>query len=350
MRTSISEIQRFSEEVLTRSGVSTPRAELISTLLAKADLFGVSTHGIARLSAYLARVDAGVMELDTEPTLVRDRPAAALLDANNGWGQVAASEAMSIAIEKAKAVGIGTVSVRNSNHFGVAGHYAMMAADHGLIGVAMTNASPAMAPFNASVALLGTNPIAFGIPTPTGAPIILDMSSSQVARGKIRRAHLEGATSIPEGWANDVQGRPTTDPAAALAGLLAPVGGAKGTGLSLIIDILSGIMSGSAPTGEVRNIGDVSGPSGTGHLLIAIDPASFIDTAEFAKGVEATRASIHRLTPVTGESVLLPGELEHGRAEVAEAVGVDIADDVWITLRSLAERFGVTPITASGEQ
>ena len=348
MNITLEEANRFACSVLTAKGVGTEHADLIARLLVKADQYGVSTHGLARLTTYLDRVDAGVMELDPDPVVVRDRPAAALLDAKNGWGQVAATTAMELAMQKALTVGIGVVSVRNSNHFGVAGHYALMAAEANLVGLVMTNASPAMAPFNASEALLGTNPIAFSIPTASGAPIVLDMSSSQVARGKIRRAHLEGATSIPAGWANDKDGNPTTDPAAALAGLLAPVGGAKGTGLSLIIDLLSGVLSGTGRTGEVRNIGDTSGPSQTGHLVIALDPASFIEPDEFIRGVETTRERIHSLTPVQGDAVLLPGELEYGRAQQAADAGIRVPDDVWESLRGLAVRLRVDPLVPIG--
>jgi LDH2 family malate/lactate/ureidoglycolate dehydrogenase len=339
----VEELERFVAELLAARGVASERAGAIAALMAKADRYGVATHGVARLGSYLARIDAGVMELDPAPRIVEERAATALLDAGNGWGQVAAGRAMRLAVEKATSAGIGAVSVANSNHFGVAGHYAEMATEAGCIGVAMTNASPAMAPFNAKVALLGTNPIAFGVPMAGDAPVILDMSSSLVARGKIRRAFKEGAERIPEGWAVDAEGRPTTDPAAALAGLLAPIGGAKGTGLALIIDILSGLLSGTGPTGEVANITDASRPSRTGHLLIAIDPDAFIGRGVFEAAVAETGERIRAMEAADGGRVLLPGQLEHERAERIAADGVALPADVRAELDSLAERYGVAP-------
>lgn len=341
MTVAVEELERFVAELLAARGVAAERAGVIAALMARADRYGVATHGVARLAAYLGRIDAGVMELDPGLRIVEERAATALLDAGNGWGQIAASRAMRLATEKARTTGIGAVSVARSNHFGVAGHYVELATEAGCIGVAMTNASPAMAPFNAKAALLGTNPIAFGVPVAGAAPVILDMSSSLVARGRIRRAYKEGAERIPEGWAVDADGLPTTDPAAALAGLLAPIGGAKGTGLSLIIDMLSGLLSGTGRTGEVANILDASRPSGTGHLLIAIDPDAFIGRDAFEAAVAETAARIHAMEAADGGRVLLPGQVEHERADAIDAAGVELAADVRAELDALAEQFGV---------
>ena len=344
MAVPVIDLERFAAKVLAARGVASENAAVIASFMSKADQYGVSTHGIARLKAYFDRIDAGVLELDPEIRVVQERAATALLDAGNGWGQLAASCAMELAVEKASVAGIGAVSVANSNHFGVAGHYADLATQAGFIGIAMTNASPAMAPFNAKEPLLGTNPIAFGIPRRGKAPIILDMSSSLVARGKIRRAHLEGAETIPEGWAVDKHGRATTDPAAALEGLLAPIGGAKGTGLSLMIDILSGLLSGTSATGEVANLFDSSRPAKTAHFLLAIDPAAFVGTEEFDDAVAGTAARIEAMEPVDGTRVLLPGQLEFERSQRIAAEGVQVPHDVRADLDAIAAALGIEPL------
>lgn len=340
-------LTEFVTAVLRGVGLGSEDAAIVATALVAADLRGVASHGVGRLSLYLARIEHGVMEANADIRIVNDMPAAALLDAGNGFGQLAATRAMDIAIGKASSTGIGAVSVANSNHFGIAGLYVEQAAAAGLIGIVMTNASPAMAPFNTSERMLGTNPLAIGIPAGTYPAIVLDMSSSLVARGKIRAAHRRGDTEIPEGWAYDSAGQPTTDPAAALAGLLAPVGGVKGAGLSLVIDLLSGALSGSGAGGAVTNITDASRPSGTGHLMIAMDPAVFIGREAFARSVTEIVSRIHSLPAADGGSVYLPGELEHQRMVDAFTSGVTLNATVLGELGELAVKYGVAPVGAS---
>lgn len=332
-------LQEFTTTVLRSAGLSVKDADLVANSLVAADLRGISSHGTARLRLYLRRVTSGVMRADSPIRVVADTASAALLDAGNGFGQVAARQAMDIAITKAAVTGIGAVSVTNSNHFGIAGLYAEQAAAAHMIGIVMTNASPAMAPFNTTEALVGTNPIAVGIPAGTHGPIVLDMSSSVVARGKIRSAHRRGETQIPAGWAYDSSGRPTTDPAAALDGLLAPIGGAKGAGLALVIHLLAGILSGSTADDVVANIDDVSRPSGTGHLMIALDPEVFVGRDRFEAEVARMVDRIHALPPADGETVYLPGEAEQRRKERQLGEGVELSPSVVDELAALgAER------------
>ncbi|MFJ4264367.1 Ldh family oxidoreductase [Paenarthrobacter nicotinovorans] len=340
------ELERIVKGVLRAAGLRESTAGTVAHLTVRADLQGVTTHGVSRLSYFLARIDAGVMELDPDPMVSTDMLSTALLDARNGWGQVAMTQAMEMAVDKASRTGIGAVSVAHSNHFGVAGHYVELAACAGLIGVAMTNASPAMAPYNATETFLGTNPIAFGIPT-QDAPIVLDMSSSLVAKGKILRAQLEGATTIPVGWAYDKNGVPTTDPMAAMTGLLAPIGGAKGAGLALAIDLLSGVLSGTALTGRVSSVVDLSRPSETGHLAIAINPEAFVGREQFTRDVSQVASRISAMPAADGTTVLLPGELERKRTQAAAEAGIQLADDVATDLAQLADRFRVAPLLVS---
>ena len=202
--------------------------------------------------------------------------AVALLNANNTFGQIAGHRAMTLAIDKAKLYGTGVVAVKNSNHFGIAAYYAMMALKEGMVGCVFTNASPAMAVYGTKPPLIGTNPIAIAIPAGDRFPIVLDMSTSVVARGKIRYAAVTGHPILP-GWARDSDGKPTQDAQAALKGTLEPVGGPKGSALSLIVDILCGVLTDTVLTGGVRNITDTSGPANTGHFFSALNVARFIE-------------------------------------------------------------------------
>ncbi len=333
----------FARNILVAAGMREPHAQIVSDTLVYAELRGVSSHGLARLPSYLDRVAAGAMELDPDMTVDGSFDAFRLLDAQNGFGQIAACTAMDAAAAMARRHGIGAVSVRNSNHFGVAAYFVERAARAGLVGIALTNASPAMAPYNARTALIGTNPIAFGIPAGAQRPIVLDMSTSLVARGKIRLAAMNG-DAIPLGWAVDADGVPTTDAKAALDGHVAPMGGPKGAGLSLVIDILTGVLSATALTGAVRNITDLGGPSRTGHLLLALEPAAIGGAQSFARDVAAVADKIHALEPVPGAQIRLPGELEALAAERRAQEGIPLSPAVIAALQATAARYGVPPL------
>jgi len=334
-------LEEFTTRVLRSAGLPSKDAEVVAGSLVAADLRGISSHGVARLHLYLHRVRSGVMHADPEIRVVAETTSAATVDAGNGFGQVAATQAMDIAIKKAVATGVGAVSVRNSNHFGIAGIYAEQAATAHMVGIVMTNASPAIAPFNTTEAVMGTNPMAIGIPAGPRDPIVLDMSSSMVARGKIRSAHRRGETQIPEGWAYDSSGRPTTDPTEALDGLLAPIGGAKGAGLALVIQLLAGVLSGGAAEDEVANINDVRRPSGTGHLMIALDPRAFGGRDSFEAEVGRMVDRIHSLPSADGQTVYLPGEMEQHRKRRQLAEGVELAPNLLDELTSVGAEHGV---------
>lgn len=330
-------LKQFIEQLLVAEGMQPGNAQIVADVLTFADLRGVGSHGVSRLPIYLARTAAGVMALDPEMRTLTDRPGVALFDACNGFGQVAGAKAMELAIAKARVAGCGAVGVRNSNHFGVAGYFALQAVRAGMIGMVMTNASPAMPPWNARQPLLGTNPLAIGIPAGTAEPVLLDMSTSQVARGKIRRAAATGE-SIPTGWAFDASGQPTQDAQAALQGSMAPMGGAKGAGLSLAIDLLCGVLTGACLTGEVKNAVDLSGESRTGHFFLAIDVGAFMAPEAFAGRVDAVAAMIRAMPAVDEGQVFLPGGVEAETAHLRSDAGIPIPRDVMNDLAELAAR------------
>ncbi len=336
---SIDALRRFSVSVLRKAGLSEEHARIMTDSMILADLRGVKSHGIVRLSTYVDRIEKGVTVRGAKMKYERNAGAVALLDAANGLGQIAGNMAMSEAMRIARMYGIGMVGVKNSNHFGIASYYSMMALERGMIGVVMTNASPAIAPFGAVDPLFGTNPIAVAVPAGSKLPIVLDMSMSLVARGKIRYADLVGE-AIPEGWALDREGNPTTDAAEALKGTLVPIGGAKGSGLSFVVDILCGLLTGSAMTGEVRNITDTNGPAKTGHVFMAIDIAHFTDPDSFARSMEEAVGKIKGMKSKTGSPVYMAGEIEFGLSERLRGEGLPLDGDVIQALNETAGRYG----------
>ncbi|KYZ75665.1 lactate dehydrogenase [Anaerosporomusa subterranea] len=336
-------LEKFCSEVLIKAGLELSDAAILTESLLCAELRGVSSHGVVRLSTYLNRIAAGVMDINSKMTIEKEFPASALLNANNGFGQIAGAKAMDIAVSKAKTSGASVVAVKNSNHFGVAAYFGLRAVRENMVGLVITNSSPAMTPYNTKTPLLGTNPLAIAIPAGEQKPIVLDMSTSVVARGKIRYASLVGE-KIPLGWAVDSDGRPTEDAKAALKGSLEPIGGPKGAGLSLCIDLLCGVLTGTALTGEVINVTDTSGPSKTGHLFIAINVASFINPQFFAQNVDKVITHIKSLPSASGGQVYMPGEIEFNLEAKRLKEGIPLANDVLADLGRLAERYEVSKL------
>src|SRR5918998_2573073 len=240
----------FTQALLTAHGLPDDDAEIVAECLVKADLRGVDTHGIMRLPGYLDRLRRGLINARPHLEAKRVTPVAALIDGQDGFGFVVATRAMSAAIAVAAAYGIGIVAVRRSTHFGMAAQYVLQAIEAGYLSLVFTNASPSMPPWGGREALLGTSPFAAGAPGGREAPFVLDMSPAVAARGKIRRAERRGER-IPEGYALDAEGRPTTDPVKALQGVVLPIGGPKGSGIAMLMDIFGGVISGASFGGDV---------------------------------------------------------------------------------------------------
>lgn len=334
----VDRLRTFITDIIAAVGLDPNMASLFAESLIAADARGVKSHGAVRMPDYVRRVESKVLDPKAEVKFIRDEGATGLLDGGNGFGQVAGCEAMLRAIEKARMHGIGLVGVRNSNHFGIASFYAMMALESGMIGAVLTNASPAMNPYGSITPILGTNPIAFAVPAGIQKPIVLDMSTSIVARGKIRFAALTGK-EIPLGWATDANGEPTTDAQKALKGSLEPIGGVKGSGLSLVVDILCGILTNSCLTGEVKTIVDISGPAKTGHIFGAIDIAHFIGLDLFKNNMDAVIQHIKSLPSKGGQEIFLPGEIEFNLAEKRAKEGIPLEDAVVQNLNALGARY-----------
>lgn len=335
----VKRLQHVCEDLLIRAQAKAEEAAIVTDSLIYAELRGVGSHGIIRLDSYMRRLERGLINREAAMPLVTETPACALLDAEGGFGQVAGVKAVDIAIRKAEALGVGVVSVKNSNHFGVSAYYAVRAIARNMAAIVLTNAGPAMTPYNGTVPLLGTNPFASAVPVKSGAPMVLDMATSEVAKGKIRKA-LANGEQIPLGWAVDKGGNPTTDPKAALEGTVCPIGGAKGAGLALMIDLFSGVFSGSSLTGEARGVTDTSGPARVGHLFIVLNPAFFSGVEKFLEDTAAVGERIHSQKPADGTRVFLPGEIEAENEIRNREHGITLPLNLVATVNDYAKRYG----------
>lgn len=333
-------LQEFCIEILIKAGVNQEDAEIISDTLMFAELRNVQSHGIVRLPTYIERMEKGVLNKNADMKFYNNAAAISILDADNGMGQVASHKAMEQAMEVASVYGIGMVAVKNSNHFGVASYYSMMALKKNMIGIVMTNASPAIAPYGTKTPILGTNPLTVAIPAQNSTPIVLDMSMSTVARGKIRLFALQNK-EIPLDWGLNSEGNPTSDPNEVLSGSLVPIGGVKGSGLSLVIDLLTGVLTGTSMTGEVKNVTDMSGPSNTSHVFIAINISSLINPEMYKNNVDLVIDKIKSLPPKGDNQIYMAGEIEQNLMAKRLAEGIPVDIPVINTLNSLAAKYGI---------
>lgn len=285
-------LHRFAAGALARVDVPAADADLVAATLIASELDGRPSHGLLRLPFLLERLRAGLVNPQPSFRVFGQRAAAALLDADNGLGPVAGARAADLAVERASAVGVGLVGVRRSNHLGSLGFYLQRVTARRMVGLAFTNTPPAITPPGGTSPYLGTNPIAAGFPT-SGEPVVVDMATSQVARGDILRAARLGEP-IPEGWALDAEGQPTTDAEAAIAGSLLPLGGHKGFALALLVEALSGVLTGAGIGPEVGGtFAPSQGESNVGHCFLAIDPGAI--GPGFVERMDRVVADVRRL-------------------------------------------------------
>lgn len=332
------ELKSFAKVLAKKYGLSDSDAEIFINNLIDANLSGVDTHGLTRLSIYLKRIKLGLINPKAEMTFQQTFPIAAVLDAGNGLGQIAGEKAVGKAIEMAKAYGLGAVGVKNSQHFGALGYYCSKAAENEVICLAFTNAEPALPPWGSYEAYFGTNPIAMGVPVKNDVPVIIDLSTSIVARGKIISAAKQ-KTAIPEGWALDPEGNPTTDPDKALAGSVLTMAGPKGYALAMMADILSGVLSGSGFGRNVHSMyKDLKNPAEVGHFFLCINIEAFMPKEKFYERINKMKQEIKNSARRQGvEEIRIPGEKKaNSRAERLKN-GIPLDKDVLDELKTLAE-------------
>ena len=337
-------LRAFAAGLLAACGVPGGDAATAAGILVEADLRGVHSHGVLGLLVYTKRLRAGGIALRASVTPVKEHRAALLLDGGNGLGQVVGAAAMGHAIARARETGVALVGVRNSNHLGMNGAYAMMALPHDMIGF-VTNAGSGnlLAPWGGVERLLGTNPIAIAVPAGDEPPPVLDMATSQVSKGKISLAAARGESTIPAGWALNVRGEPTTDAREALEGLLVPVGGYKGAGLSFVTGLLAGVWVGGFFGREVRELfGPPEVPQNTGHLMAAARVDAFMEPAEFKRRVDAAIREIRGSARAAGVgAILAPGERGHRLAARRRADGIPLDAEVARRLQAVADEVGL---------
>jgi L-2-hydroxycarboxylate dehydrogenase (NAD+) len=344
----------FIVRVFRHLGVPEEDARTAATVLQAADLRGIDSHGVARLHTYFDMVQMGRIEVRPSITIVRESASTATVDGGNGLGLVVGPKANAIAMEKALAAGSGWVSVRNTNHYGIAGYYVLEALKRDLIGWSMTNATATVAPLWGAQRMLGTNPLAIAFPGLEEPPIVIDMATSAAAYGKIEIARRVGKP-IPLGWAIDRDGAPTTDPNAMIdGGAQLPLGstrdggGHKGYGLAVMVDVLSGILSGAnwgpftPPFALRQEIPARSVGKGIGHFFGALRIDAFIDTDEFKRQIDDMVRTLRKTRPAPGTAgPLIPGDPEREAETIRRREGIPLVPAVVDELRDISRQTGI---------
>ncbi|MBC7570616.1 MAG: Ldh family oxidoreductase [Spirosoma sp.] len=349
------QLRAFTEQIFRAIGCSDTDARLAADVLVSADLRGVDSHGVARLPGYVRLYDKQRINPQPNIRVVHESPSTAVVDGDRGLGLVVGPWAMRVAIEKARVAGTGWVAVRNSNHFGIAGYHALLAAEHDMIGQAMTHAAPLVAPTFALEKMLGTNPIAVAVPAATEPTFLADFASTAVAYGKLEILQRKGQ-DIPTGWAQDADGQPTNDANAIRnGGALLPLGtdrehgSHKGYGLGAVVDIFSGVLSGAnygpwvppfATAGFMEANEGVG--VGTGHFFGAMRIDAFRPADEFKANMDIWIQRFRQARAMPGQRVLIPGDPERLMEAERSANGIPVAEPVLASLHELGERFGVT--------
>ncbi len=333
----------FTAAVLRAEGVPQPDAHLLADTLVTAELWGHPSHGMLRLPWYVARLRSGAMERVTRIEPVRDTGALVVLDGGNGIGQVITDHAVSLGIDRAREYGVSAIGVRNSGHFGTAAYFTRKAADQGCVALLCTNASPAMAPWGGRRKSIGTNPWSIAAPAGRHGAVVMDLANTAVARGKVYLA-AERGTAIPEGWAADADGNPTTDPRRAIEGLILPMAGPKGYVISFMFDVLAGVLTGSAFGADVAGPYQPDAVSGVGHLLLTIDVAAMADPASYAERIEAlVEATRSAETAAWADRILVPGEPEDQNLAENTRAGISLTATTWAGLVRLGAETQVDP-------
>lgn len=337
-------LRAWTEQVFQKIGVTKEDSVLLTDSLIEANLRGVDTHGITRmLCVYVKRMQVGVVNPRTELKVVRERLSTALIDCRNSIGQVASHYAMRMTIEKARATGVAFVATTHSNHYGAAAYWAMMALQHGMIGFSATNAPATVAPTGGRTAMLGTNPFAVAIPAGQEQPMVLDLATTVVARGRIL-LYAKQNKPLEPGWAFDEEGRPTMDAQAALKGLLAPIGGYKGYGIALAIDLLCGVLTGSHYGTHFPGFlaDNMKEPTDVGSIFAAINVESFMDLPEFQTGMDRAIREIKACDKAEGvKRIYIPGEIELETKAERLAHGIPIPDSIVKDFEALGQELDV---------
>jgi len=326
------ELEELMVAALVNSNTSEKNARSVAKALLAAEIAGRKGHGFSRIPTYAGQARSGKVKGRVEPEIIKELPGSLMIDVHHGFFYPAVDLALGLVGEKARSHGIAAVAFHNSHHCGVLGHHVEKCARAGLIALVMGNTPQAMAPWGGKKPIYGTQPLAFASPRGEGLPVVIDLALTQVARGNIMTAKQAGQ-AIPEGWATDAQGNPTTDPEVALTeGVLLPVGGAKGAALGLMVEILSAPLTASALSTEASSFFTTEGePPSVGQFLLAIDPEAFSGNEHFASRVEAIMESI-----TSQEGARLPGGRREALREKAATEGLSVPANLVAEVRKMA--------------
>jgi LDH2 family malate/lactate/ureidoglycolate dehydrogenase len=333
-------LNRVVVDIFSACGMSSQDAWLVAASLVHADLRGIHSHGVMRVPVYVGKLlDEGV-DPKGQPRIEREQGAALVVDGANAMGQVAVTFAMRAAIERAERSGVCTVAIGNSNHCGAMDYYALMASEADMIGIATTNALPTMAPYGGADRILGINPIGIAVPAGAHPPVVLDTSFGATARGRIE-VYQQKELALPEGWAMDSNGRPTTDPAVALGGLIAPAGGHKGSGLAVMTGLLSTILTGAAYGTHLGNVEDGPKAGADGQFVMVLNPAAFDTTERVKERTDGVVDEILKSRRAPGfDAVLPPGRLESNLMEEFAEDGIPLNQETIENIHAAAKRLG----------
>ena len=332
----------FAAAVYGQVGVPAADAALLADTLVQADLWGHQSHGVLRLGWYLERLRRGSMQAVTRPQTIVDAGAVAVIDGQDGIGQVITAQAVDDAVARSRRHGIAAVAIRNSNHFGTCMYYTLAGARQGCVVFLTSNGGPAIAPWGGRQKIVGTNPWSYAAPAGRHAPMVSDMANTGVARGKIYLARNR-REKIPEGWALDAEGAPTTDPQAAIDGLILPMAGHKGYAIATMMDMLSGVLTGSAFLSAVNGPYKYDQKSGAGHFLLAMNIAAFQPLADFEAAMERFIAELKGVPRAKGvDEIFYPGELEARSDARLRREGLVFPDDTLADLRRIAAETGLS--------
>ena len=331
------ELQALGQRAFEALGLPPGDAGDVVQVLLLADLFGLSTHGLSRIESYGERLDMGGICKTPRIAIERAAPGLVKVDGGNGAGPLVGMHGLRAAMEVAHECGIGAAFVRGSNHFGPVSPYSYLAAEQGFASMIGSNATTTIAPWGGTDARLGNSPLGFGVPGSQGAHFMLDMAMSVVARAKIRNA-LKAGQPIPDTWATDSTGRATTDPKAALDGFLLPIGGHKGYGLALLVDLFAGLLSDAAYLTHVKSWVDAPDePQNLGHFFVLIDTRRLGSTAWLTARMADFAAILHGSAPAQEERpVIVPGEIELRNMARQRAAGIELDNATLALLRRRA--------------
>lgn len=335
-------LQIFVKELFLKAGMEESGAEITADCLVQTNLWGIDSHGVLRVPIYIKRVLSKAMNGAPNIQSIKDAGALEVIHGDNGCGYVVGRAAMERAIEKAEKFSVAAVGAIHSNHFGAAALYTKMAAERGMVGIAMTNVVPNMVVPGGSQPIVGNNPIAISVPTFGDFPFTLDISLSAVAGGKLLLASKKGE-KIPLDWATDKDGKPTDDPNKGFAGFLLPVGGHKGYGLALAVDLLSGLMTGGSYLHDLRGMyKQPDEPSRSGHFFMAVNPLALMDKEEFKEKMDDFYNQL-KSSPMWDSSMemMMPGEIEHRTEQKRRAEGFALPPELVKELNKLAADFNM---------